>query len=64
MGGYQQQPQVGGYQQQPQVGGFPQPQMGGYQQNQQMIIQPQMGSGVRATPNFIQKKAVKYDVKQ
>ena len=59
------QPQVGGYPQQPmpqtqqpmpqtqpQVGG---PQVGGYQQ-QPMVVQPQMGSGVRATPNFNPEK--------
>ena len=63
VGGYQQpmqnQPQVGGYPQ-PQVGGYPNPQVGGYQQQpmgqQPMVVQPQMGSGVRATPNFNPEK--------
>ena len=55
VGGYPQ-PQMGGYQQQPKVGGYPQPQMEGYQQNQQMVIQPKMGSGIRATPNFNPEK--------
>ena len=63
VGGYpqpmQNQPQVGGYPQ-PQVGGYPNPQVGGYQQQpmgqQPMVVQPQMGSGVRATPNFNPEK--------
>ena len=67
VGGYpqqpmtQNQPQVGGYPQ-PQVGGYPNPnpQVGGYPQQsmgqQPMVVQPQMGSGVRATPNFNPEK--------
>ena len=58
VGGYQQ-PQVGGYPG-PQVGGYPSPQVGGYPQQpmsqQPMTVQPQMGSGVRATPNFNPEK--------
>ena len=58
VGGYQQ-PQVGGYPG-PQVGGYPNPQVGGYPQQpmsqQPMTVQPQMGSGVRATPNFNPEK--------
>lgn len=66
VGGYQQQPQVGVFPQQPQVGGFPQQQpqvggfpqqpMGGFQQNKPIQVLPQMGSGVRATPNFNPEK--------
>ena len=54
--GFPQQPQVGGFPQQPLVGGFPQQPMGGFQQNKPIQVLPQMGSGVRATPNFNPEK--------
>lgn len=54
--GFPQQPQVGGFPQQPLVGGFPQQPMGGFQQNKPIQVLPQMGSDVRATPNFNPEK--------